>query len=600
MQMVETLDNCIWTDMVENPIVVGLVITTLGYGIWRGYWRLQLSLAKHPSIRGHAKWSRRIAKFIPYFSYNTKEFFCVDSAPVPVVKQREEAFAKLSKWLENRAPRSVQFTQSLNTSISDVQFTQAYRVPFPFRDHLNSFIKTGSIATQSLGTQVCDLDGNWHYDLSGSYGVNVFGYDFYKRCMAQGVEKVKPLGPVLGPYHPVIKENVEKLKMISRLDEVSFHMSGTEAVMQAVRLARYHTGKSHLVRFCGAYHGWWDGVQPGVGNSRCINDVYTLRDLSDQTLKVLLNRNDIACVLINPLQAFRPNADAAGDGTLIASNELVAFDKARYVEWLNKLRAVCTQRNIVLIFDEVFTGFRLSHRGAQGYFKIQADMVTYGKTLGGGLPVGVLCGRHDLMARFKEKQPANVALARGTFNSHPWVMGTMNEFLQQIEAPEYQRIYETIETQWDQRVTALNNALADHDLPVRFTNMHTVLSTCYTLPSAYNWLFQFYLHAEGLQLGWNGSGRMIMSFDFSDTDFAAVKAAIIRAAQRMLQDGWWWQSEGMDNREIKRRFATNMLWAKFSWFRLIANSMVGKNRRPREEKRHGRFDRVPDRSTGAR
>ena len=78
----------------------------------------------------------------------------------------------------------------------------------------------------------------------------------------------RALGPVLGSYHPVVAENVARLQEISGLDEVSFHMSGTEAVMQAVRLARYHTGRSHLVRFCGAYHGWWDGVQPGVGNPR--------------------------------------------------------------------------------------------------------------------------------------------------------------------------------------------------------------------------------------------------------------------------------------------------------------------------------------------
>jgi glutamate-1-semialdehyde 2,1-aminomutase len=71
---------------------------------------------------------------------------------------------------------------------------------------------------------------------------------------------------VLGLFHPVVTDNVERLKAISGLDEVSFHMSGTEAVMQAVRLARYHTGKSHLVRFAGAYHGWWGDVQPGVGN----------------------------------------------------------------------------------------------------------------------------------------------------------------------------------------------------------------------------------------------------------------------------------------------------------------------------------------------
>ena len=132
-----------------------------------------------------------------------------------------------------------------------------------------------------------DLDGNVLYDLTGSYGVNLFGHDFYKSCIAQGAERVRDLGPVLGAYHPTVAYNVQRLREISGLDEVSFHMSGTEAVMQAVRLARYHTKRSHLVRFCGAYHGWWGDVQPGVGNPSPARDTYTLAEMSERTLQVL-------------------------------------------------------------------------------------------------------------------------------------------------------------------------------------------------------------------------------------------------------------------------------------------------------------------------
>ncbi len=95
------------------------------------------------------------------------------------------------------------------------------------------------------------------------------------------------LGPVLGSYHPAVAYNVRRLREISGQDEVSFHMSGTEAVMQAVRLARYHTGRSHLVRFCGAYHGWWGDVQPGIGNPSPADGTYTLSEMSDRTLDVL-------------------------------------------------------------------------------------------------------------------------------------------------------------------------------------------------------------------------------------------------------------------------------------------------------------------------
>src|SRR5262249_11523124 len=154
---------------------------------------------------------------------------------------------------------------------------------------------------------------------------------------------------------------------ISGLDEVSFHMSGTEAVMQAVRLARYHTRRSHMVRFAGAYHGWWDGVQAGVGNPRPPHEVYTLREMSEKTLRVLASRNNIACVLVNPIQAMHPNAGAPSDGALVGSRRLAPADKAAYRDWLRELRDVCTQQGIVLIMDEVFLGFRLALRGAQEY-----------------------------------------------------------------------------------------------------------------------------------------------------------------------------------------------------------------------------------------
>ena len=187
--------------------------------------------------------------------------------------------------------------------------------------------------------------------------------------------------------------------------------------MQAVRLARYHTGRSHLVRFCGAYHGWWGDVQPGIGNPVPAHETYTLNDMSDDTLRVLRRRRNIACVLVNPLQALHPNANAPGDSALVDSSRSAHFDRAAYTEWLKRLREVCTERGIVLIFDEVFVGFRLARGGAQEYFGVKADLVTYGKTLGGGLPIGVVCGRKDLMKRFRDDRPADICFARGTFNS---------------------------------------------------------------------------------------------------------------------------------------------------------------------------------------
>ncbi len=274
----------------------------------------------------------------------------------------------------------------------------------------------------------------------------------------RGATRVRELGPVLGAYHPLTAYNVRRLLEISGLDEVSFHMSGTEAVMQAVRLARYHTQRTHLVRFCGAYHGWWGDVQPGVGNPVPARETYTSKDMDAAALKVLRTRRDIACVLVNPLQALHPNSGAPGDSTLVDSARRAHFDRDAYAEWLKALRRSCTERGIALIFDEVFVGFRIAPGGAQEYFGVRADMVTYGKTVAGGLPVGVLCGKHELMRRYRDDRPADICFARGTFNSHPYVMGAMYEFLAKLDGAPLRAMYRELDELWNARATAVERS----------------------------------------------------------------------------------------------------------------------------------------------
>lgn len=525
--------------------------------------RLRLSRAKHPSLGGHAKLSRIVAKLVPFYEYGPERFFSSDGAPAPVASQREAGFERLRQHFAGKSPKSIALTRTLEPIISDVAFTNAYRVPFQYRNYVRNHLHLGSIVTASAGTQIQDLDDNWSYDLTGSYGVNVFGYDVYKSCMEKGYERVRDLGPVLGPYHPVIVDNVNRLRAISGLDEVSFHMSGTEAVMQAVRLARYHTGKSHLVRFCGAYHGWWDGVQPGIGNERKSRDIYTLSDMSEATLKVLRTRKDIACVLINPLQALHPNSNAPSDAMLVNSERRAHYDREAYGAWLRTLRQICTERNIVMIMDEVFMGFRLAHRGAQEYFNVQADLVTYGKTLGGGLPVGVVCGKRKLMKRYREDRPSYVSFARGTFNSHPYVMASMNEFLKYIDTPAVRTSYASNDQLWNDRVDHLNERLTEKSLPVQVVNMSSVWTIIYTKPGRYNWMFQYYLRAQGLAISWVGSGRAIFSHNYTDEDYEQVVQRFVAAAQSMEADGWWWQNEELTNRSIKKQIFREIMASVF-------------------------------------
>jgi glutamate-1-semialdehyde 2,1-aminomutase len=507
--------------------------------------------------------SRRVARLVPFYEFDIDAFFRSDGAPKDVATQRQDAFFRLAALYQQRFAQSKKATAEAATQISDLQFTQAYRVPFQYSRLVRENLGAGSFLQASSGVTVTDLDGNVFYDLTGSYGVNIFGNDFYKECIEIGEKRAHGLGPVLGAYHPVVAENVRRLCDISGLDEVSFHMSGTEAVMQAVRLARYHTKRTHLVRFAGSYHGWWGEVQPGVGNPVSPHETYTLAEMSEKTLHVLRTRSDIACVLVNPLQALHPNSNAPGDSALVDSSRNAKFDRAAYTEWLTRLREVCTERGIVLIFDEVFVGFRLAPGGAQEYFGVKADMVTYGKSLAGGLPIGAVCGKRELMRRFRDDRPADVCFARGTFNSHPYVMTSMDEFLSRLASPNFRAVYNGIDDIWNGRARQLNEMMEKADLPVRVANLASIWTVSYTEPSRYNWMLQYYLRAEGIALSWVGTGRLIFSLNYNDADFAEVAQRFVAAATKMKQDGWWWHDAALTNKTIKRQILKEMLASKF-------------------------------------
>ena len=526
--------------------------------------RLELSKAKHATLSGHANLARRLALLVPFYDYDERRFFCSDDPPDAIAARRRAGFTRLAELYKARFAETIKRTAEVTDGISDLQFTERYRVPFQYSRMVRRHLQCPAFVQSSAGVMLTDLDGNQFYDLTGSYGVNVLGYDFYKQAIARAVERVGELGPVLGPYHPVIAENVTRLKEISGLDEVSFHMSGTEAVMQAVRLARYHTRRSHLVRFCGAYHGWWGDVQPGIGNPLPARETYTLKEMSEDSLRVLRTRRDIACVLVNPLQALHANAQAPSDSSLLDGARGAHFDKAAYVDWLKRLRAVCTEQNIVLIFDEVFVGFRLAKGGAQDYFGVRADLVTYGKTLGGGLPVGAVCGRKDLMKRFRDDRPADICFARGTFNSHPYVMAAMNEFLRFLETQPARELYRDAEQTWNARARLLNQRLREEALPVEVANMGSIWTVCYLRPSRYNWMLQYYLRAEGLALSWIGTGRLIFSLNYTDADFQAVADRFVAAARAMERDGWWWHPPAATNKSIKRRILKEMIAHRLS------------------------------------
>jgi glutamate-1-semialdehyde 2,1-aminomutase len=188
-------------------------------------------------------------------------------------------------------------------------------------------------------------------------------------------------------------------------------------------------------------------------------------------------------------------------------------------------------------------------------------MVTYGKTVAGGLPIGVLCGRRQFMRRFRDDRPADICFARGTFNSHPYVMGAMYEFLKRLDSEPIQMLYRDLDAVWNSRARGLNERLQTAQLPVQVANLSSIWTIVYRQPSRYNWMFQYYLRAAGLALSWVGTGRLIFSLNYTDADFSAVSDAVVAAARAMQEDGWWWAGPQLTNKSIRRSLFKEMFQA---------------------------------------
>jgi glutamate-1-semialdehyde 2,1-aminomutase len=180
-------------------------------------------------------------------------------------------------------------------------------------------------------------------------------------------------------------------------------------------------------------------------------------------------------------------------------------------------------------------------------------MVVYGKTVAGGMPIGVVCGKKHLMRRFDAERPLRMAYVIGTFSAHPVVMGTMNEFLRWVVQPTTAELYDEANHRCAQWVHATNHQLAAAALPVRVVHLATIWTVLFTTPGRYNWLLQYYLRAEGVTLSWVGTGRCLSSMDFTTADYQALQVKLCNAAQKMQADGWWLSAQDQPGRDRRMR-----------------------------------------------
>ncbi|MFV9552391.1 glutamate-1-semialdehyde 2,1-aminomutase [Algibacter sp. PT7-4] len=268
---------------------------------------------------------------------------------------------------------------------------------------------------EAKGAYLYDEDGNRLIDYINSWGPMILGHA-HKPVVNAVVDKAKK-GTSFGMPTEIETQIAElAVSMVPNIDKIRFVNSGTEACMSAVRLARGYTGKDKIIKFAGCYHGHSDSflIQAGSGASTfgtpnspgvtkgTAKDTLLAKYNDIENVKALIeaNKDEIACIIIEPV--------AGNMGCVPTKNN-----------FLEDLRAVCNAHNILLVFDEVMTGFRLAKGGAQELFNINADIVCFGKVIGGGLPVGAFAARNEIMNFLAPLGPVYQA---GTLSGNPLAM----------------------------------------------------------------------------------------------------------------------------------------------------------------------------------
>jgi len=307
----------------------------------------------------------------------------------------------------------------MNYKRSSALFAQAEKViPGGVNSPVRAFKGVGGtpiFVKEAKGAYLYDEDGNRLIDYINSWGPMILGHA-YQPVVDAIVEKAKK-GTSFGMPTEIETQIAElAVSMVPNIDKIRFVNSGTEACMSAVRLARGYTKKDKIIKFAGCYHGHSDSflIQAGSGASTfgtpnspgvtqgTAKDTLLATYNNIENVKQLMeaNKNEIACVIIEPV---------AGNMGCVPPNE----------NFLKELRTLCTNHNILLIFDEVMTGFRLAKGGAQELYNIKADIVCFGKVIGGGLPVGAFAGRNEIMNQLAPLGPVYQA---GTLSGNPLAM----------------------------------------------------------------------------------------------------------------------------------------------------------------------------------
>ena len=314
------------------------------------------------------------------------------------------------------------------------------------------FIKNGH------GAYLYDIDGNRYIDFVQSWGPLIFGHcdEYIESTVLKSVKNGLSFG---APTEIETKLAKEICDLFDNIDKIRFVSSGTEAVMSAIRVARGYTNRDDIIKFEGCYHGHSDSLlvqagsgavtfgtpsSPGVPASLTkhtllakYNDIESVKKCFQES------KEGVACVILEPI---------AGNMGLVPANE----------EFLKELRELCDKNGTLLIFDEVMSGFRANLRGASGLVSTKADMITFGKVIGGGMPVGAFGARAEIMDKLSPDGPIYQA---GTLSGNPVSMAAGLASIKKIKANP--ALYERLESKAKKLTEGLKNSANDANIPIQ-------------------------------------------------------------------------------------------------------------------------------------
>lgn len=432
-------------------------------------------------------------------------------------------FESLAARYNNRFSGSKKFAQDNRKQLADP------RVVSGFRNVLKDVIYP-IVVERSDGPYLWDIDGGKLIDVTCGFGSNFFGNSapFIKEAIARQLD----IGYEIGPQHPLVADASRLFCQVTGNERVAFCNTGSEAVLGAMRLARTVTAKEKVVIFENDYHGIHDDVIVTRGSNgfavpaaagipdAAAENMIVLDYGSDESLAYIREHADeIAAILVEPVQSRNPDLQPKS--------------------FLQKARTLCSELQIALIFDEVITGFRIHPRGAQGYYDIKADICTYGKIVGGGLPIGAISGKAEFMDALDGGQwqfgddsapEVGVTYFAGTFVRHPLVMAAAVAVLRRLV--DHPNLQSDLNGRADQMVSEINQHAQLVGAPLKIEHCGSMCKVKIPQDIAFEELIYIILREKGIHV-WDAR-PMFLTTAHSDEDIRAIVAAFKDAMDEMI------------------------------------------------------------------